>query len=50
MTVSNRYHGASYATDDTPTARAADRSCREGRTVRLKREIRDSEGFYEDAR
>ena len=30
-------------------ARAAERSFREGRTVRLKRETRDGEVFYEEA-
>ena len=33
----------------TVLARAAECSHREGRTVRLKREIRDGEIFYEEA-
>jgi len=33
----------------TVLARAAERSHREGRTVRLKRETRDGEIFYEEA-
>lgn len=53
MTVSNGHPGTSYATDDAPAAtvlvQAAERSHREGRTVRLKRETKDGEVFYEEA-
>lgn len=34
---------------DEDASRAADRSYREGRAVRLKRETRDGEVFYEEA-
>jgi inositol 2-dehydrogenase len=41
--------GGADAAAATVLARAADRSFREGRTVRLKRETRDGEVFYEEA-
>jgi hypothetical protein len=41
--------GGADAAAATVLARAAERSFREGRTVRLKRETRDGEVFYEEA-
>lgn len=41
--------GGADAAAATVLARAADRSYREGKTVRLKRETRDGEVFYEEA-
>jgi hypothetical protein len=41
--------GCAVAAAATVLARAAERAFREGRTVRLKRETRDGEVFYEEA-